>query len=437
MIDAPSGPAPRHGQLPCRARERVGRALSAAQATSRGYAMVLVMIAVIGAWVATYLAGGTQSALTQMFYLPIVFAAVRFRWPGAVATALASGALAGPLMPLEVNLGAAQPAAASASRLVAFVSIGVLVAWLTGESDRSIVAFTCDARGARALRRALDLGELEAHYQPIVDLDTGRVIGFEALCRWRDPTRGLVPPSEFIPLAERTGVIIALGAFMLEQGARQAVTWNSGGTRALVMAVNVSANQLCHPGFTTQVRTVLRETGLHPHQLCLEITETAIIHDRNTALAHIVTLRDLGVLISVDDFGTGQASLTYLRDFPVDIVKIDLSFVRTIDTDPTSAALVAGIITLAHGLGASTIAEGIERRTQLHTLRTLGCTHAQGYYLGRPGPPPDTDTLRLTLHVPEVTSLPPAHRDVPHPRTGPTPQPGHLHDPDPSRRTRG
>ena len=156
-----------------------------------------------------------------------------------------------------------------------------------------------------------------------------------------------------------------------------------------------------------------------------------------------MTLRDPGVLISVDDFGTGQASLTYLRDFPIDIVKIDLSFVHTIDTDHTSAAPVAGIISLAHGLGASTVAEGIERRTQVHKLWVLGCTHGQGYYLGRPGPPPDTDTDtdtdtdRLTPYAQDVTPLSPARQDVPHPRSGLDPQPRTVNHTEPSRTSRG
>ena len=123
------------------------------------------------------------------------------------------------------------------------MTIGLLVAWLSGESSRSILTFTCDARGARDLHRALDRGEFEAHYQPILDLGTGRTIGFEALCRWQDPLRGLVPPSEFIPLAERTGTIIPIGAFMLEQAAQQAATWHAAGTPDLIMAVNVSATQ--------------------------------------------------------------------------------------------------------------------------------------------------------------------------------------------------
>jgi EAL domain-containing protein (putative c-di-GMP-specific phosphodiesterase class I) len=387
MTASPSLADPHHGQISSRTRERLGRALDTSLTTGTAFAVALVAFGSMAAWLGTYLAGGTRSVLPHAFYLPIIFAASRFRWPGAIISAVAAGILAGPLMPLDVHVGTAQSPAAWAGRLAAFVTIALVVAWLSGESTGSILAFARDARGARDLRRALARGELEAHYQPIIDLKTGHTTGFEALCRWKDPVRGLVPPSEFIPLAERTEAIIPIGVFMLQQAAHQGAAWHAAGAHDLVVAVNVSANQLCHPDFTTHVCTAVRDAGLNPQHLCIEITETAIIRDRHTALAHVTTLHDLGVLISLDDFGTGQASLAYLQAFPIDIVKIDLSFVSTVDTDPPSAALVAGIIALARALGASTVAEGIERRTQLETLRTLGCDQGQGYYLGHPGPP--------------------------------------------------
>ena len=381
-----------HTQISSRARERLGQVLDASLRTGTGFAAALVTLGIVAAWLGTYAAGGTKSVLPQLFYLPIIFAASRFGWPGAVLTAVSAGVLAGPVMPLDVSAGVAQSPAAWVTRVLVYVTVGLLVAWLSGESSGSIVSFACDARGARNLRRALDRHEFEVHYQPFVDLRTGRTTGFEALCRWQDPTRGTVPPSAFIPLAERTGTIIPIGAFVLQTAVQQGAAWQADGADDLIVAVNVSAHQLCQPDFFTQVSDALHDAGLRPQQLCIEITETAIVRDRHTALEHINALHDMGVRIALDDFGTGHASLAYLQDFPIDILKIDLSFVSTVDTDPRSAALVTGITQLARALGAATIAEGIERRTQLETLRTLGCDYGQGYHLGRPGPPPPQRT---------------------------------------------
>jgi EAL domain-containing protein (putative c-di-GMP-specific phosphodiesterase class I) len=346
------------------ARERLGRALEASLRTSNTAAAVLVGLGIAVAWLGTYAAGGTRSVLPQLFYLPIVFAAGRFGWLGATAAAGIAGVLVGPLMPLDVSAGTAQAPAAWAVRLVAFVTIALIVAWLSGESSGSIISFARDARGARNLRRALDRCEFDVHYQPFVDLRTGRTTGFEALCRWQDPAHGTVPPSQFIPLAERTGMILPIGAFVLQRAVQQAAAWQAGGAEDLLVAVNVSAHQLCQPDFSTQVCDALGDAALAPQQLCIEITETAILRDRPTALEQITSLHQMGVRIAVDDFGTGEASLAYLQDFPVDIIKIDMSFVSTVDTDHKSAALVTGIIQLARALGASTIAEGIERPPQ-------------------------------------------------------------------------
>ncbi|PVU81429.1 EAL domain-containing protein (plasmid) [Cellulomonas sp. WB94] len=375
-------------QTTSRVRERIGRGFDTSLRTGASFATALVVLGVAAAWLGTYEAGGTKTVLPQLFYLPIVFAASRFGWRGTLVTAVVAGVLAGPVMPLDVIAGTPQSVAAWAARLLMFLTIGLLVAWLSGESSDSIISSALDARGAHNLRRALDRFEFDVHYQPIVNLRTGRTTGFEALCRWQDPARGTVPPSAFIPLAERTGTIIPIGAFVLREAAQQCATWEADGVGDLIVAVNVSAHQLSQPDFFTQVRDVLHDAGLRPSQLCIEITETAIVRDRPTALQHINALHDMGVCIALDDFGTGQASLAYLQDFPVDVLKIDLSFISTVDTDQKSATLVAGIIQLARALGASTIAEGIERPAQLETLRALGCSYGQGYHLGRPCPPP-------------------------------------------------
>ena len=343
-------------QRSSRFRERLGRGFDTSLRTGAGFAMALVVLGIVGAWLGTYAAGGTKTVLPQLFYVPIIFAASRFGWRGAIATAVFAGVLAGPVMPLDVIAGTPQSVAAWAARLLMFLTIGLLVAWLCGESSGSIISFALDARGACDLRRALDRREFEVHYQPFIDLRTGRTTGFEALCRWQDPARGTVPPSEFIPLAERTGTIIPIGAFVLREAVKQGAAWQADGADDLIVAVNVSAHQLCQPDFFTQVSDALHDAGLRPQQLCIEITETAIVRDRHTALEHINALHAMGVRIALDDFGTGHASLAYLQDFPIDILKIDLSFVSTVDTDPRSAALVTGITQLARALGAATIA---------------------------------------------------------------------------------
>jgi EAL domain-containing protein (putative c-di-GMP-specific phosphodiesterase class I) len=374
----------RRDRLALNTRERLGRALETSLGTGAAFAVAVVGLGIVAAWCGTYLAGGSRSVLPHAFYLPIIFAAHRFRWPGALVGAIAAGVAVGPFMPLDVSAGTTQSPSAWAARLVAFLTIGLLVAWLSGESRPSIITFARDARGARRLRQGLDRGEFAAHYQPVFDLSTGDVAGFEALCRWQDPVVGNVSPADFIPLAERTGDVVAIGVFMLQQATHQAASWGRLDLSQTFMAVNVSAVQLCHPDFFAQVSAALRDSGLAPPRLFVEITETDIIRDRRTALSHIAALHDLGVLVALDDFGTGHASLAYLQDFPIDVVKIDISFVATVDSDPKSAALVAGIIQLARALGAVTVGEGIERHTQLEALHALGCDYGQGYYLARP-----------------------------------------------------
>jgi len=360
----------------------VDRALEHLTAPSGGFGVGLVLLGLAGAWSLTARTGGTPNALVQTFYVPIVFAASRFRWRGAVATAVAAGALTGPLMPSRV--ASATQISDEWIRLVAFVAIGVLVAWLTAKSSQSIGSTIRDAHGARYLRSCLDEHAFVAFYQPVVDLTTGEVVGFEALCRLQDPARGTVAPAEFIPLAERTGVVVALDSFMLTQATRQGAAWLARGSADFSIAVNLSADRLCQPGLAALVAAALEESGLPAKHLCLEITESAIIADPPVALANAKALQELGVQIALDDFGTGQSTMTYVRDFPIDIFKIDQSFVGCMDSDRKSAALVASIVHMARILGARTIAEGVQRRSQYDALRAMGCDYAQGYYLGRP-----------------------------------------------------
>ena len=228
------------------------------------------------------------------------------------------------------------------------------------------------------LRRALRRRELVVHYQPVVDLDDGHVAGFEALVRWQHPHRGLVLPSEFIGVAEETGLVVALGAFVLDRACRQLATWQASG-RAVTVAVNLSGVQVGEPGLVPMVRETVARTGIDPDGLTLEITETALMRDAGAALEVLTALRAIGVHLSVDDFGTGYSSLAYLRRFPVDVLKLDRSLVADVDDDRDGSALAAAVLAMARALGLTAIAEGVRSAEQLSALRRLGFERAQGF----------------------------------------------------------
>jgi EAL domain-containing protein (putative c-di-GMP-specific phosphodiesterase class I) len=235
------------------------------------------------------------------------------------------------------------------------------------------------------LRRALDRGALRLVYQPIMALSTGRTVGFEALARWPHPDRGLVPPDEFIPLSEETGLILALGQFVLREACLAARGWQDAGAE-LSVNVNISAREFGQPGFVDRVEAVLGETGLLPSRLRLEITESVIMADPDEAVVRCLALRNLGVAIDIDDFGTGYSSLSYLRRFPVDSLKIDRSFVGGMDARTEDHEIVRAIVSLASTLGIRTVAEGVETAEQLARLRRLGCEFGQGYFFAHPLP---------------------------------------------------
>jgi EAL domain-containing protein (putative c-di-GMP-specific phosphodiesterase class I) len=220
-----------------------------------------------------------------------------------------------------------------------------------------------------------------------VNLETGEVVGFEVLTRWENPERGLVLPSEFIPVAEDTGLIVPIGAWVLETACRQVQTWPNGasGPRPM-LAVNLSPRQLSHPGLIDAVSKGLDDTGFDPATLCLEITETALTAASPSTLRAASALRELGVHIAIDDFGTGYSFLTQLGQFHPDILKLDRSFIGRLGQDPESSAIVEAVIRLAHSLGLIAIAEGVENEDQLHRLQDLECDGAQGYLFARPQP---------------------------------------------------
>ena len=229
------------------------------------------------------------------------------------------------------------------------------------------------------LRFAVERGELYLDYQPQQHRD-GRIIGYEALVRWRHPDRGVVSPGEFIPVAERSGSIAQIDDWVLIEACREAASWD----RPFRIAVNVSAAQFRRENLDAQVRMALRETGLEPSRLELEITESVLIEDVSRAKKAMQSLKSLGILIALDDFGTGYSSLSYVEAFPLDRIKIDRSFVASLGQSERSLAIVRAIIGLAHGLGVPVLAEGIETKVQMSLLTEEGCDEMQGYLIGRP-----------------------------------------------------
>jgi diguanylate cyclase (GGDEF)-like protein/PAS domain S-box-containing protein len=235
-----------------------------------------------------------------------------------------------------------------------------------------------------ALRRAAERGELLLHYQPQLDARSGAVIGVEALVRWKHPELGMVPPGEFIPLAESSGQILAIGEWVMRTAARQARAWRNGGLTGLVVAVNLSAIQFRDPGLPELVKSILEDAGLPPGCLELELTESVATGNPTVAIAMMDRLHALGVRLSIDDFGTGYSSLNYLKRFRIHTLKIDQSFVRDIGTDADDRAIVQAIVQMAHALQLTTIAEGVETDVQASFLRAQGCDAMQGYRFCRP-----------------------------------------------------
>ena len=237
-----------------------------------------------------------------------------------------------------------------------------------------------------ALRQAVEARQFVLYYQPMVALDTGRIVGVEALVRWRHPQRGLVPPGQFIPVAEETGLILPIGRWVLQEACRQARVWQRRfpSDPPLSINVNLSVQQLRGRGLVRQVTEALGASELDPRSLVLEITESILMQGTETFIDNLRRLRQLGVRLAIDDFGTGYSSLSYLRWFPVDVLKIDRSFINGADGDPRESALLSGIITLAQALGVQTVAEGIERSGQLVQLRATRCQLGQGYLFARP-----------------------------------------------------
>lgn len=239
------------------------------------------------------------------------------------------------------------------------------------------------------LRRALAMDEFTLHYQPVVDLSVGRVTGAEALIRWHHPERGLVPPMQFIGVAEQSGLIDPIGLWVMRQACRQVKDWADAGLPGMKIAVNLSARQFLDPGLIGSIRDALGTAGIAANQLEIELTETAAMADAAHTSAVFGKLRDLGVRIAIDDFGTGYASMSYLRKLPFDKLKIDREFVSNVQTTRDSQAICGALVTLARGLGLEVLAEGTETEAEVAYLRGRGCNLYQGYFFSRPLPPAD------------------------------------------------
>jgi EAL domain-containing protein (putative c-di-GMP-specific phosphodiesterase class I) len=254
-----------------------------------------------------------------------------------------------------------------------------------------------------ALRLAIDRGELRLHYQTEVSLDTSAVIGLEALVRWQHPARGLLAPDEFIPLAEETGMIVPLGTWVLREACSQMASWVRDGVFGpeVRIAVNVSASQLAEPDMTKVVERTLCETGLRPQQLCIEVTETALMDGDGRAIETLGRMKMLGIQLAIDDFGTGFSSLTRIKQLPpIDLVKIDRSFVSGLGVSTHDQAIVSSVLNLAQSLGVPAIAEGVETSDQVERLINLGCPLGQGFLFSRPSWPEDVAARRAETALP-------------------------------------
>jgi diguanylate cyclase (GGDEF)-like protein/PAS domain S-box-containing protein len=283
---------------------------------------------------------------------------------------------------------------------------------LATETMRNAVVERSETK--RALQHAIASDQLRLHYQPIVSLTDGEICAVEALVRWEDPERGLIPPDHFIPLAEETGLILELGEWVLRAACRQAASWRAtfGARAPLPIHVNVSARQVAQSDLPTIVRELLDETGVPPTDICLEITETSLIDSPGGPIGALFELKQMGLTVVLDDFGTGYSSLSYLERFPIDILKIDRAFVTPLESATEQAPIVTAIIGMASALAVATIAEGVETVDQGAAVIALGCKRAQGYFFARPGPADDItklvrDSTPLTERAAEISALTP------------------------------
>ncbi|HZR04047.1 MAG TPA: GGDEF domain-containing phosphodiesterase, partial [Burkholderiales bacterium] len=242
------------------------------------------------------------------------------------------------------------------------------------------------------LRRALDRGEFLLHYQPKISAASGRVVGMEALIRWHHPELGMVPPSQFIPLAEETGLIVPIGEWVLHAACEQNQSWQRQGKAGLHVAVNIASPHF-RQGLVASIRSALDHSGLHPALLEVELTESMLMQSVETTMVTLHEIKEMGVRLAIDDFGTGYSSLSYLKRFPLNALKIDRSFVQDLPRDPEDAAITRAIIAMAHSLRLQVVAEGVETDEQLAFLQQQGCDVFQGFLFSRPVPASEAASL--------------------------------------------
>jgi diguanylate cyclase (GGDEF)-like protein/PAS domain S-box-containing protein len=274
-----------------------------------------------------------------------------------------------------------------------------------GKSQYAVFEGTMHEQAQRSLqletdlRCAIEAEQFQLFYQPIWSLETNSITGFEALIRWPHSERGMISPAEFIPIAEETGLIVPIGQWVIQEACRQMKIWKDQfpSAQPLTVSVNLSARQFSDPNLVSHIQSTLAQTGFPPHRLKIEITETMIVENHQAAVQILTQLQAIGIQIQVDDFGTGYSSLSVLHNLPLDTLKIDISFVRLLETDPDNAEIVKVIIKLAQNLGMVAIAEGVETQSQLRQLKALGCDFAQGYLLAKPLPPLEIERLVAAL----------------------------------------
>ena len=294
---------------------------------------------------------------------------------------------------LGITLHPADDPVADAGALLRNADTALYRAKLEGPANYEFYAAAMTQRAnddmalERALRHAIEREELTVHYQPIVNLRTGRVQAMEALLRWNHPEFGAIPPVRFIPIAEESGLIIPIGEWVLHQACSQMRAWRDAGHDDMHVAVNISSRQFRKADLADRILAILQETGLEGYHLELEITESMLLHNIEPTIAMMKQLEAAGVRFAVDDFGTGYSSLSYLKRFPIDVLKIDQSFVRDITSDADDAAIVRAIVTLAHSLGLTVVAEGVETAEQVDFLCKNDCDTIQGFYVAKPDAP--------------------------------------------------
>jgi EAL domain-containing protein (putative c-di-GMP-specific phosphodiesterase class I) len=313
----------------------------------------------------------------------------------------------------SVGIALTVAGADSANDLLRYADVAMYRAKESGRAGYALYDPSMNAYAARRLsletqlRRAVERGEFRVLYQPKVDLTNGCIVGMEALLRWEHPEHGLISPAEFIPLAEETGLILPIGRWVLEEACRQTHVWQQQYPNAigLTISVNLSARQFQQPGLIEEVADVLKMTGLEPGCLELEITESVVMHDAQLTISTLQQLKRLGVRLAIDDFGTGYSSLSYLKRFPVDVLKVDKSFVDGLGLDPDDTAIVQAVTSLGHALRLHIVAEGVETVEQALALRELGCEVGQGYHFSRPLPEYAMGNLLAAGALLEVAAL--------------------------------